>query len=118
MVQDRDYALWYRDINEEPDKYDGKRIQLKAMAAGNPKFPAGTIGLGRQVMTCCVEDITFCWLASLYSKPLDLSSPKWVNVTFTVKMQKHKLYKGKGPVLIVESLTEAEPPAQPVATFY
>ena len=118
VVEDRDYALWYRDINEEPDKYDGKRVQLKAMAATNPKFPKGTIGLGRQVMTCCVEDITFCWLASLYDKPLDLSKPKWFNVTFTVKMQQHKLYKGKGPVLIVESMTDAEAPEKPVATFY
>ncbi len=118
VVEDRDYALWYRDINEEPEKYDGKRVQLKAMAAGNPKFPKGTIGLGRQIMTCCVEDITFCWLASLYDKPIDLTNPRWVNVTFTVKMQAHKLYKGKGPVLVVESLSDAEAPAQPVATFY
>ena len=117
-VSERDYALWYRDINEEPDKYDGKRVHLKAMAAHNPKFPKGTIGLGRKVMTCCVEDITFCWLASQYDKPIDLSSPKWVDVTFKVKMMHHKLYKGKGPVLLVESLAETTPPADPVATFY
>lgn len=117
-VEDRDYALWYRDVNEEPDKYNGKRVHLKAMAAHNPKFPKGTIGLGRQIMTCCVEDITFCWYASTYDKPIDLKEPKWVDVTFTVKMQKHPLYKGKGPVLVVEKLTEASAPAQPVATFY
>lgn len=118
VVDDRDYALWYRDITEEPDKYDGKRVQVKVMAAGNRSFPKGTIGLGRQIMTCCVEDITFCWLASLYEKPVDLTEPKWVNATFTVKVQKHKLYKGKGPVLAVENLTDAEAPKQPVATFY
>ncbi|SFC35497.1 TIGR03943 family putative permease subunit [Ruminococcus albus] len=117
-VDERDYALWYRDINEEPEKYDGKRVHLKAMAAMNPKFPKGTIALGRKIMTCCVEDITFCWLASLCDEQLDLTTPKWFDVTFTVKMQKHKLYKGKGPVLVVEKLVPADAPLQEVATFY
>lgn len=118
VVEDRDYALWYRDITEEPEKYHGKRVQVKMMAAGNPSFPKGTIGLGRQIMTCCVEDITFCWLASLCDTPIDPQAPKWVNATFTVKVQKHKLYKGEGPVLVVEKLTDAQPPEQAVATFY
>ena len=117
-IEDDWYAEWYRDINEEPEKYDGKRVHLKAMAAMNPKFPKGTIALGRKIMTCCVEDITFCWLASLCDEQLDLTKPKWFDVTFTVKMQKHKLYKGKGPVLVVEKLTPAEAPLQEVATFY
>ncbi len=118
VVDDRDFALWYRDITEEQEKYDGKKVSFKVMAAGNPNFPKGVIGIGRQIMTCCVEDITFCWLVGLYPKPIDLKKPKWVNVTADIKVQRHKLYKGKGPVLVVESLEETEPPAQPVATFY
>ncbi|MBP1536183.1 MAG: GTPase [Ruminococcus sp.] len=119
VVEDRDYALWYRDITEEPEKYDGKKVTLKAMAATNPQFPKGTIGLGRQIMTCCIEDITFCWLASLYDKPLPMSDkPKWVDTTFTVRYQRHKLYRGKGPVLVVESLKDSTPPEKVVATFY
>lgn len=118
VVEDRDFALWYRDINEEPEKYDGKKLTIKAMAAGNPKFPKGTIGIGRKIMTCCIEDITFCWLVGLWDEPLDLTQPKWVNITAEIKFQKHKLYRSKGPVLHILSLEPAQAPEKEVATFY
>ncbi|MBR1862835.1 MAG: GTPase [Ruminococcus sp.] len=119
VVEDRDYALWYRDINEEPAKYDGKKVKFRVMAAGNPKFPKGVIGLGRQIMTCCVEDIQFCWLVALCDMELGLATgPKWVNVTVDIKYKWHKLYKGKGPVLNVTELEMTTPPEKPVATFY
>lgn len=118
VIEDRDFALWYRDITEETAKYDGKSVSFKVWAAGNPKFPKGTIALGRQIMTCCVEDISYCWLVSMYDKEIDLSKPKWVYVTADIKVQKNRLYRGKGPVLYVRSLEPSDPPAQPVATFY
>ncbi len=116
-VEDRDYALWYRDIGEEPKKYDGKLITLKAAALGNPKFPKGVIALGRQIMTCCVEDIQFCWYVTLCDQPMT-DQPQWFNATFEVAYKWHKMYRKKGPVLTVKSLEPCEPPEQQVATFY
>lgn len=119
VLEDRDFALWYRDITEEPQKYVGKDITFRVMAAGNPKFPKDTIGLGRQIMTCCVEDIQFCWLVASCNKQLELQSgPKWVNATCRINYKWHKLYKSKGPVLEVKDLELTTPPDQPVATFY
>ena len=60
-INDDDYALFYRDIMEDPMKYDGKIITFKGMTAKNSKFPAGTFAVGRKIMTCCVEDIQYCW---------------------------------------------------------
>ncbi len=120
FVDDRDYALWYRDICEEQDKYDGKTVTIKVSARREPNFPKGIIALGRQVMTCCIEDIRFCWLVSEYdgAEGLPVSQPQWVNATFKVKIARHKLYRGKGPILCVQKLEPAEPPEQEVATFY
>ena len=120
IVDDRDYALWYRDICEEPDKYEGKTVQIKVSAVRERGFPKGIIALGRQVMTCCIEDIRFCWLVSECSDTngLDLSSPKGVNATFRVKIRNHKMYRGRGPILCVQSLEPAKAPDQEVATFY
>lgn len=118
VVDDRDYALWYRDICEEPDKYDGKKVTYKVLARRTPQFPRGIIALGRDVMTCCVEDITFAWLVTKYDGCEDFSEGKWVTATVSIKIERHKMYKGKGPVLTVLSLTPAEAPEQPVATFY
>lgn len=39
-VGDEDYGLWYRDISEEPEKYQGKTVRFKAQdgpAAPGPK---------------------------------------------------------------------------------
>ena len=32
-IKDVDYAIWYRDMNEELEKYIGKELQFKAMIA-------------------------------------------------------------------------------------
>ena len=32
-VNDDDFALWYRDVTEEPEKYDGKTVCFKAQVA-------------------------------------------------------------------------------------
>ena len=32
-IKDEDYALWYRDVTEEPEKYHGKTVYFKAQVA-------------------------------------------------------------------------------------
>lgn len=118
IIEDRDYALWYRDIMDEPEKYDGKTITFKGLAARNKKFPADCFAFGRHIMTCCVDDIQYCWAVATWDKPVETEQKKWYKITAKIKVQKHKLYKGAGPVLYVESLENADAPEQEVATFY
>lgn len=117
-IKDEDYALFYRDIMEEPDKWDGKTVRFRAAAARDPKFPKGVFAAGRHVMTCCVEDIQYCWIVSEWEKAPMLENRQWVNVTGTISVQRHKLYKGKGPVLKIASVILTNAPQQEVATFY
>ncbi len=118
VIDDRDYALWYRDIMDEPEKYDGKTITFKGLAAKNKKFPAECFAFGRHIMTCCVEDIQYCWAAAVWDKPFEPKPKQWLTITAKIKVQRHKLYKGEGPVLYVESLENAAAPEKEVATFY
>ncbi|MDD7517702.1 GTP-binding protein [Ruminococcus flavefaciens] len=117
-IEDKDFALWYRDIMDEPMKYDGKTMTFKALIAKNSKFPENTFAVGRHIMTCCVEDIQYCWLVAQYEGGNEPENKEWITVTGKISVQKHKLYRGKGPVLYVESFEKAEAPEQPVATFY
>ena len=117
-LEDKDFALWYRDIMEEPTKYDGKTMTFKALTAKNEKFPVNTFAVGRHIMTCCVEDIQYCWLVAQYEDGAEPANKEWVTVSGKISVQKHKLYRGKGPVLLVRSIGKAEAPEQPVATFY
>ena len=117
-IEDGDYALFYRDIMEEPEKYNGKTVTFLGAAARDPKFPKGVFAVGRHVMTCCVEDIQYCWLVAEWDKAEMLENRQWVRVTGKLSVQRHKLYKGKGPVLKIESVVLTSAPEQEVATFY
>ena len=116
-IQDNDYALWYRDCTEEMDKYDGKTIKFKGLVARNKDFDKKTFAVGRHIMTCCVEDITYGGVICKSDKDLQLAQGSWVNVTADISIEYNKIYKRKGPVLKVISVTPAVQPEQPVVTF-
>ena len=61
-IGDDDYALWYRDMSEEPKKYENKVVRFKCRYLKRKKVPAGNFIVGRHVMTCCAEDIQFAGL--------------------------------------------------------
>ena len=58
-IEDRDYAIWYRDMSEEPKKYNGKTVRFKGRCLVRKNVPKGSFIIGRHIMTCCVEDIQF-----------------------------------------------------------
>jgi hypothetical protein len=118
VIEDRDFALFYRDIMEEPAKYDGKTVTFKGLAARNPKFPPEVFAMGRNVMTCCVEDIQFCWFVTESDDPSKRRERGWSIMKAKISVQKHKFYRGKGPVLHVIEITDSAPPEKEVATFY
>lgn len=117
-LEDTDYALWYRDIMEEPQKYHGKTIRFRGLVAVDKKFPKGMFAVGRHVMTCCADDITYCCVVAEWDKSAALQSRQWVNVTAAIQVEKHKLYRGKGPVLKVQEVVMTSAPEQEVATFF
>ena len=118
-VNDEDYALWYRDISEEPQKYDGKTVCFKAQVAMLRRQKDGIFAPGRFVMTCCVDDIEFCGIPCRYPEAKSLESRSWVMVTAKISAEKHQLYKGElGPVLTAIRVEKGAEPAEPdVATF-
>ena len=117
-IEDGDYALWYRDLSEDPKKYDGKVVEYKGLAAVNPRMKPGVFFFGRQLMTCCVEDIQFAGLLTLCDADKMPENGKWYTMRLSVAYKWHKLYGRKGPVLTLQNIEPAEAPAQPVATFY
>ena len=118
MVNDEDYALWYRDVTEEAQKYDGKTVSFKAQVAMLRRNRDNMFAPGRFVMTCCADDIQFCGIPCNYPGASKLKSRDWVAVTAKISAEKHALYKGEiGPVLTALQVCPAEPAAEDVATF-
>ena len=118
QVEDQDYALWYRDVTEEPEKYHGKVVCFKGQVAMLRRNKDDMFAPGRFVMTCCVEDIQFCGVPCRYSKARQLESRSWVKVTASISAEKHPLYHGDlGPVLDAIEVVPAEAAEPDVATF-
>ena len=118
-VKDEDFALWYRDVSEEPEKYDGKTVHFKAQVAMLRRDKQGMFAPGRFVMTCCVEDIQFCGIPCRYDKASTLESRAWVMVTAKISAEKHALYRGDiGPILTALQVETGAAAAEPdVCTF-
>jgi uncharacterized membrane protein YcgQ (UPF0703/DUF1980 family) len=113
-IEDKDYAIFYRDLSEDMSKYDGKTIRFKGIVARD----GANILAGRHVMTCCADDIAYHPLVCIFSEKTTLNTRDWVTLTGKIRVEKHKLYRGVGPVLYVSGTDFALPPAQEVATFY
>ena len=118
-VKDEDYALWYRDVTEEPQKYHGKTVRFKGQVAKLRRNKDAMFAPGRFVMTCCVDDIQFCGVPCKYPNPQSLEPRSWVMVEATISAEKHALYQGEvGPVLTAISVETGAEPANPdVAEF-
>ena len=117
-LKDEDYALWYRDVTEEPQKYEGKTICFKGQVAMLRRDRNAIFAPGRFVMTCCVDDIQFCGVPCRYEQAQSLESRSWVKVTAKITAEKHVLYHGElGPVLTAISVESAAPAVEEVATF-
>jgi len=118
QIEDDDYALWFRDVTEEPEKYQGKTVRFKAQVAMLRRDKNGMFAPGRFVMTCCVDDIQFCGLPCKYAGAKELKPRSWVMVEAKISAEKHRLYKGDlGPVLTAISVTDAAPAVEDVCTF-
>ena len=117
-VADSDYAIWYRDMTEEPEKYDGKTVRFLGTVATGKGVPKATFLVGRHVMTCCEADISYAGLVCLWPESKSLKSHDWVRLTARLDLREHEIYGQKGPVLTALTVERAAKPDQEVATFY
>ena len=117
-IKDEDFALWYRDMSEEPKTYEGKTVRFKCRALVRKKLPSQTFVVGRHVMTCCVEDIQFAGLVCQWDKADSVQDNSWMILTARINFKFNRAYGKKGPVLTCLDSTPCGAPAQDVATFY
>ena len=117
-ITDNDYAIFYRDLSEDMNKYNGKTLRFKGIVARDASLGQKSLLAGRHVMTCCADDIAYHPLVCIFSEPNTAKTGDWMTLTGTVKIEKHKLYHGAGPVLYVTATEFAVKPVQEVATFY
>ena len=117
-IEDRDYAYFYRDLVENVKEYSGKTVTFKGIVARDKTLPDNTFVVGRHVMTCCEDDISYKALVAVADSSVDLNNREWVRLTAEIKYTFHKLYGAKGPVLFIKEVIKSNKPVEQVVSFY
>ncbi len=115
-IPDDDFGVWYVDVMDHPDRYKDKMVHMKLVMCHSKNFP-GIDCPGRFAMVCCEKDVTFLGLIARGSGLDQYKNHDWMEVTAKMGVEKHKAYKGLGPVMNVVSVGPCEKPAQEVVSF-
>lgn len=115
-IPDDDFGVWYVDVMDHPDRYKDKMVHMKMVMCHSKNFP-GIDCPGRFAMVCCEKDVTFLGLIARGSGLDQYKNHDWMEVTAKMGVEKHKAYKGLGPVMNVVSVGPCEKPAQEVVSF-
>ena len=115
-VPDEDYGIWYVDLMDNPDRYEGMTVTFKGLMCHSKKF-RGIHCPGRFAMVCCENDMQFLALVCKGEGMEAYKDREWVEVTATVKKEPSAAYEGEGPVLYVTELHRCEKPKNEVVSF-
>ena len=116
-IKDEDFAIFYRDMTEEFEKYNGKTVRFKGIAALDSSLPKGSYAIGRHIMTCCQDDIAYRGVVAKGMGNMNLKTRDWVTVEGVLREEYSPLYQGRGPVLTVKKIAPADKADPEVATF-
>ncbi len=117
QVEDMDYGLWYLDVSDNPDRYEGKKVRFLAKVMKSRRFADGLFVPGRNAMTCCADDIRFVGYLCKAEFADRLRSRQWVWLTVRVEYEYTREYGEEGPVLYGLSYEEAEKPEEDLVYF-
>ncbi len=115
-VPDADYGVWYVDMMDAPDRYNGLTVTFKALMCHSKKYK-GVHCPGRFAMVCCEDDMQFLALVCKGEGLDKFKNRDWVEITATVKKEHDAAYEGVGPVLYVSDIKACEKLKQEVVTF-
>ena len=121
VIEDKDYAYFYREINEKMDSFKGKTIKFKSIMAYDASLGPTTAVCGRHIMTCCAADTQYCGLVLKHDGTRKFKTGDWYMITAIVQIVPHKIYGNKvGPVLVAKKIEPTTPLTGEdiVATFY
>lgn len=117
VLEDDDFGLWYLDVSEHPEKYEGKVIVFKGQVYRNRTFPEDAFVPARAAMTCCADDIAKIGFICHYKEAKKFAVNDWVTVKVKVKPEFSKKQQALVPMLWAEEVVPAQPPEEEVVYF-
>lgn len=116
-IEEDDYGIWYMDVMDNPKKYDGKVVRFKGMVYRPKNYPKTSFIPGRFAMTCCADDVSFMGIICRCKEEFEYQDKDWITLTARIKREFAKEYRGRGPILYLESAERAEKPEDELVYF-
>lgn len=116
-IMEEDYGIWYVDMMDNPEDYEGKTVRYKGMVLKSEDLDAEFFVAGRMAMTCCADDTSFIGYVCRYQGAPSLEMGSWVEVTASIHREYMKVYHDEGPVLYAEEVRPAEGPKEELVYF-
>ncbi len=110
------YAIFYVDSMDRPQKYDGKTVEFTGQVLKPGKLAKGSFVLGRKVMTCCEADTQYMGLLCRYKGADSIKNAAWIRAKGTIRCENAPEYGAEGPVLHIENAVLTGP-IEEIATF-
>lgn len=111
-VKNDDFGLWYDEIDHNLSKYEGYTITITGFVSRDATLGTNQFRISRQLMSCCILDMSPFGLVAEYSSSKNLAEHKWVQLRARIERGNVGVhgYQRSGVVLRVMSLRTAQAP--------
>lgn len=116
VISDSDLISWITIISKNIDDYVGWTITTSGKIVCDPKiYERGSFSPTRQLMTCCIADLSLVGLTCIYNPESNLSEiikeGNWVSVTG--KLRKGSYLGEAEPQIVCEKIVATTEPEEP-----
>jgi len=109
-IEDIDYGLWFIDVFENYQRYNGKTVEFKGIVARPQGYPKNSFLAGRHAMTCCADDMQYLKLLCVTETEASVREGEWVMVTAEIQVCQPAGMEDPSPVFYVKSIKKAKEP--------
>ena len=113
-VDDVDFGTWYVDAYEHPEHYLHKEITFLAQTFRPKGMPDNLMIPGRQIMTCCADDVRFYGYPCKISGKLQFEQRGWARFKARFEYESVRRFATKQPVLYLLEMEKAQKPEEVV----
>ncbi len=94
-IEDDDFGLWYIDMTEHQENYNGKTLKVTGMIQKAPGLPKEFVVFGRFAMTCCADDVQYMGFLCKADSWKEYKNKQYVTVTARMEYKYMKEYGEK-----------------------
>ncbi len=116
-ISNDDFGLWYIDMSEHQENYDGKTLKVTGMIQKPSGLPQGFVVFGRFAMTCCADDVQYMGFLCKADSWEEYKNKQYVTVTARLEYKYMDEYGEEGPVFYAEEIIPAEKPDEELVYF-